>query len=149
LIVQGIQKLVEREDLTGVESQKIMEELMSGEVSNSQVAAFLTALRMKGETIEEITMFAETMKKFCRPVHIDNMKRIVDIVGTGGDRLRTFNISTTAAFVVAGAGITVAKHFNRSVTSRSGSADVMERLGLRLDEQSPAVVEKSVKLNGP
>jgi len=145
LIVQGIQKLVERKDLTGEEARQIMEEIMSGRVSDSQVAAFLTALRMKGETVEEITMFAKTMKNFCRSVHIDNAKRIVDTCGTGGDRLQTFNISTTVAFVVAGAEITVAKHCNRSVTSKSGSADVMEKLGLRLEEQRPAIVEKSLR----
>jgi anthranilate phosphoribosyltransferase len=148
LIAQGIQKLIERENLTDEESQRIMQEIMSGDVSDSQIAAFLTALRMKGETVEELTMFAKTMKKYCCSVKVDNARYVVDTCGTGGDGLQTFNISTTVAFVVAGAEITVAKHCNRSVTSKSGSADVIERLGLRLDAVKPATVEKTLREEG-
>ena len=144
MIRDGIAKLVEGKDLTRMEAEEIMAEIMSGKATEAQIASFLTALRMKGETIEEITAFASVMRKFCYQIHPKVTGTLVDIVGTGGDRIKTFNISTIAAFVVAGAGIAVAKHGNRSVTSRCGSADVLEALGFNL-KMPPALVEKSIK----
>lgn len=144
MIREGIAKLVQGQDLTRIEAEELMSEVMSGKVTDAQIAAFLTALRMKGETIEEITAFASTMRKFCNRIHPKVTGTLVDVVGTGGDRIKTFNISTTAAFVAAGAGILIAKHGNRSVTSHSGSADLLEALGLNL-KMTPASVEKSIE----
>lgn len=145
MIREGIQKLIEGTDLTYEESGVIMTEVMSGKATSSQTAAFLTALRMKGEAVDEIIAFASVMKAHCRLIHPKVQGRLVDIVGTGGDKLKTFNVSTTAAFVIAGAGIPVAKHGNRAVTSRSGSADVLEKLGLNLNltpEAIEAIIEQ-------
>jgi anthranilate phosphoribosyltransferase len=139
MIREGIQKLIEGTDLTYEESGTIMTEVMSGKATSSQTAAFLTALRMKGEAVDEIIAFASVMKSHCHLIHPKVQGRILDIVGTGGDKLKTFNISTTAAFVIAGAGIPVAKHGNRAVTSKSGSADVLEELGLNLTLEPQAI----------
>jgi anthranilate phosphoribosyltransferase len=139
MIREGIQKLIEETNLTFAESQEIMREVMSGMTTNAQIAAFLTALRMKGETVEELIAFATVMREHCRRIHPHVENRLVDTCGTGGDKIKTFNISTAAAFVVAGAGVAVAKHGNRSVTSQSGSADVLERLGLNLNIEPEAV----------
>ncbi len=147
MIKADIGKLMDRMDLTYEESRETMEEIMSGKATSVQIAAFLTALRMKGETVEEITAFTEVMKEYCHRIHPHVNGRLVDTCGTGGDKIKTFNISTTAAFVVAGAGVAVAKHGNRSVTSRSGSADVLERLGLNLNLE-PEAVEKAVEKVG-
>jgi len=144
MIQEGIQKLVDRKDLTHQESQEIMKEIMSGNATSAQIAAFLTALRMKGETITEITAFAKIMQEFCHQIHPKVNGRLVDTCGTGGDQIKTFNVSTTAAFVVSGAGIAVAKHGNRSVTSKSGSADVLENLGLNLNLE-PETIEKVIE----
>jgi anthranilate phosphoribosyltransferase len=139
MIREGIQKLIEGTDLTYEESGVIMNEVMSGKATSSQTAAFLTALRMKGEVVDEIIAFASVMKSHGRLIHPKVQGRLVDIVGTGGDKIKTFNISTTAAFVIAGAGVPVAKHGNRAVTSRSGSADVLEKLGLNLSLEPQAI----------
>ena len=147
MIKEGIAKLVENRNLTYEESCEIMREIMCGKATSAQIAAFLTALRMKGETVEEITAFAKTMKKFCHKINPKIGSRLVDTCGTGGDKIKTFNISTTAAFIAAGAGVLVAKHGNRSVTSKSGSADVLERLGLNLNI-SAQKVEESIKKIG-
>ncbi|NLB76052.1 MAG: anthranilate phosphoribosyltransferase [Crenarchaeota archaeon] len=136
---EGIQKLIEGQDLTFQESGDIMTEVISGKATSSQTAAFLTALRMKGEVVDEIIAFASVMKSCCRQINPRVQGRLVDIVGTGGDKLKTFNISTTASFVIAGAGIPVAKHGNRSVTSKSGSADVLENLGLNIALEPQAI----------
>jgi len=144
MIREGIAKLTEREDLCYEESQDIMKEIMSGKAECTQIAAFLTALRMKGETVEEITAFAKVMREYCSRIHPLVRGRLVDTCGTGGDKIKTFNISTAAAFVVAGAGVAVAKHGNRSVTGKSGSADVLERLGLNLN-MSQEAVEKAIE----
>jgi anthranilate phosphoribosyltransferase len=144
MIQKGLQKLVDRSDLTDQESQEIMKEIMSGNATSAQIAAFLTALRMKGETITEITAFAKIMQQFCHQIHPRVNERLVDTCGTGGDKIKTFNVSTTAAFVVSGTGIPVAKHGNRSVTSKSGSADVLEKLGLNLSID-PNIVEKIIE----
>jgi len=144
MIREGVQKLIAGMHLTYDESRDIMEEIMSGNATQAQIGAFLTALRMKGETIDEISALAAVMRKFCHRIHPQVRGRLVDTCGTGGDRVKTFNISTTAAFVVAGAGVPVAKHGNRSVTSKSGSADILEKLGFDLS-LVPNVVEKNIE----
>lgn len=115
---------------------------MAGEASDAQIAAFLTALRSKGETAEEMTGFVEAMRAAAVPVEID--EPIVDLVGTGGDKSGTFNISTTAAFIAAGAGVKIAKHGNRAASSPTGSADLLEALGIDLDV-SPEQTAQMVK----
>ncbi len=110
-----------------------MGEIMAGNATEVQTASFLTGLRMKGETVEEITAFAAIMRRFCSQISPKVAGILIDTCGTGGDTVKTFNISTIAAFVAAGAGMTIAKHGNRSVTSRSGSADVLEALGVKID----------------
>jgi len=139
MIREGIQKLIDGANLTSGESQEIMREVVSGKATNAQIAAFLAALRMKGETVEELIAFAAVMREWCRRIHPCVQSRLVDTCGTGGDKTKTFNISTAAAFVVAGAGVAIAKHGNRSVTSQSGSADVLEKLGLNLNMEPEAV----------
>ena len=147
MIREAIQILIEQKNLTFEQSQTIMREIMSGEASPSQIAAFLTGLRIKGETVEELIAFAEIMRQHSRQIHPKTRGRLVDTCGTGGDKVKTFNISTAAAFVIAGAKISIAKHGNRSVTSRSGSADVLEKLGLKLN-MAPLLVEKSIEQVG-
>jgi len=147
MIREGIQKLIEGISLTGSESDEIMREVMSGKATNAQTAAFLTALRMKGEAVEELIAFASVMREHSSQIHPQVQGRLVDTCGTGGDKIKTFNVSTAAAFVVAGAGIPVAKHGNRSVTSRSGSADVLENLGLNLS-MAPQTVECTIEKVG-
>jgi anthranilate phosphoribosyltransferase len=144
VIREGIQKLIEKTNLTFDESQEIMREVMSGKATNAQIAAFLTALRLKGETVEELIALATVMREHCRRIHPHVEGRLVDTCGTGGDKIKTFNISTAAAFVVAGAGVPIAKHGNRSVTSKSGSADVLERLGLNL-KMTPENVQNNIE----
>lgn len=145
-IQQAIHQLFARKDLSVQEADAAMTEIMQGEATPAQIGAFLAALRMKGETIDEITGCATAMKRSAIQVHpnIDNAM-LVDVVGTGGDSTGTFNISTTAAFVVAGHGVKVAKHGNRSVSSKCGSADVLAALGVHLQltaEQSAECIEE-------
>jgi len=147
MIRDGVQKLIDGTNLTCEESRGVMKEIMSGQATSAQTAAFLTALRMKGETVEEIQAFAEIMRGCSNQIHPRVKGRLVDTCGTGGDKIKTFNISTTAAFVVAGAGVAIAKHGNRSVTSQSGSADVLESLGLNLD-MSPETVQNTIEQVG-
>lgn len=128
-----IQKLVDGKDLTQAEAENAMRYIMSGRATQSQMGGFLTAMRMKGVSVPEITAFALVMREFAIKINPRVDTVLVDMCGTGGDAIKTFNISTAASFVVAGAGIPVAKHGNRSVTSKSGSADVMEALGGRID----------------
>ena len=135
MITDFIQKMIERADLTEAEARQAMEEIMSGQSTDAQIAGFLTALRMKGETSQELVGFAGVMREKAEPLWDGEVLPVLDTAGTGGDRLGTFNISTAAAFVAAAAGVRVAKHGNRSATSRCGSADVMEALGL--DIQMP------------
>jgi anthranilate phosphoribosyltransferase len=144
LIREGISKLVELQNLSSQEASQIMSEIMTGEATNAQVASFLTALRMKGETVEEIVAFAGTMRRFSRRIHPKVRGRIVDTCGTGGDKIKTFNVSTAAALIAAGAGATVAKHGNRSVTSKCGSADVLEHFGVNLNLE-PQKVERLIE----
>jgi anthranilate phosphoribosyltransferase len=144
MITDAIQKLVERIDLSEAEARSAMEDLMSGQASDAQVAAFLTALRMKGETASELVSFARVMREKAEPFWDGEVLAVLDTCGTGGDRSGTFNISTAAAFVVAGAGVRVAKHGNRSATSLCGSADAMEALGVNI--QMPVdVLRKAVR----
>jgi anthranilate synthase/phosphoribosyltransferase len=131
-IKEGIGKVMLGEDLSGEEAEAVMGQIMAGEATPAQIGAFLTALRLKGETVEEITGCARAMRRSAIPVR-PQRGDLVDTCGTGGDRTGTFNISTTAAFVVAGAGLAVAKHGNRSVSSHCGSADVLEALGVNLE----------------
>jgi len=144
MIKEVIEKLVNGQDLTYDESRVVMKEIMLGEATQAQIASFLTALRIKGETIEEISAFAAVMRDFCCKIHPKVQGRLVDTCGTGGDKLKTFNVSTTATFVIAGVDIAIAKHGNRSVTSKSGSADVLENLGLNLNVK-PETVEKVIE----
>src|SRR5947209_17528868 len=135
MITDFIQKMIERVDLTEAEARQAMEEIMSGQSTDAQIAGFLTALRMKGETSQELVGFAQVMRERAEPLWDGEIPAVLDTCGTGGDRSGTFNISTAAAFVAAATGVRVAKHGNRSATSRCGSADVMEALGL--DIQMP------------
>jgi anthranilate phosphoribosyltransferase len=143
MIVDAIRTVVEGKSLTREEAFEVMDAIMSGQATDAQIAAFLTGLRMKGETVEELIGFARVMREKVSPVRTrarvqtslsgTDREMLVDTCGTGGDATGTFNVSTATAFVVAGAGIPVAKHGNRSVSSLCGSADVVEALGVRLD----------------
>ena len=146
MIQEAIHKVINRQDLTYEEAVEVMGEIMSGEASQIQMATFLTALRMKGETIEEITACAQGMRN--AGAHIAPNCEAVEIVGTGGAEEGTFNISTTSAFVMAAAGVLVTKHGNRSVSSKSGAADVLEKLGanLMLDEEKAMEVLKKTNM---
>ncbi len=125
-----LDKLMLQEDLTPQEATDAMDTLMTGQATPAQVAAFLTALRMKGETVEEISAFAQVLRG--RASRVTTGRPVIDIVGTGGDGTNTFNISTAAAFVTAAAGMPVAKHGNRAASSRCGTADVLEALGVNI-----------------
>lgn len=131
MIKEAISSLVSGKSLTMGEAGEVMEEIMTDKVTPAQFGAFVIALRMKGETVDEIAGMAKTMRQKAIPVSVSGP--VVDTCGTGGDVSGTFNISTTAAFVAAGAGLKVAKHGNRAMSSQSGSADVLEALGIRLD----------------
>jgi len=139
-----LNKLFEKEDLSFIEAEEVANLLMSGKVNNSQIASLLTALRIKGETATEIAGFANAMRS--NGVKINhNSENLIDVCGTGGDNSGSFNISTAVAFVVAGAGINVAKHGNRSITSKSGSSDVLKELGVNIEltpEQSQKALDK-------
>lgn len=123
-----LKKLVHRQDLTSKEAEQALQSIISGEVENEQIAAFLAAMRTKGETTQELTAFVRVMRDAAVKPEV-NVDGAVDLCGTGGDNSGTFNISTAAMFVVAGAGVPVLKHGNRSISSKSGSADVLEALG--------------------
>ncbi|MDP3804608.1 MAG: anthranilate phosphoribosyltransferase [Candidatus Omnitrophota bacterium] len=131
MIREAIEKVVKGINLSEAEMRASFDEIMSGKATNAQIGAFVTALRMKGESVEEITGAAKVMRE--KSLHINAGEDVVDTCGTGGSGANTFNISTTAAFVVAGCGLKVAKHGNRSASSRCGSADVLEALGVKLD----------------
>jgi len=132
MIKEAIAKVVTGTSLSEAEAEGVMREIMQGEATDAQISAYITSLRMKGETVEEITGSARVMRE--KAVHIKlEAPYQVDTCGTGGDMSHTFNISTTVAFVVAGAGVAVAKHGNRSVSSKSGSADVLQALGINIE----------------
>jgi anthranilate phosphoribosyltransferase len=156
MIKKAIAKVVEMEDLTEAEMIEVMDQIMSGGATSAQVAAFITALRMKGETVEEITGAARVMRDRVTRIRtgrnildIDraeinpDMETVLDTCGTGGSGTNTFNVSTTVAFVVSACGVKVAKHGNRSVSSSCGSADVLEALGVNL-EVTPETVERCI-----
>jgi len=140
MIKQAIAKVIERKNLTREEASLTADTIMKGEATPSQVGAFLVALRMKGETIDEITGFAEQMRAHSVKIH-PRAENLVDTCGTGGDISHTFNISTVSALVAAGAGVHIAKHGNRSVSSKCGSADLLEALGVRVDLPPAKVTE--------
>ncbi|MFO1530695.1 MAG: anthranilate phosphoribosyltransferase [Kiritimatiellia bacterium] len=140
MIREAIARLVERQPLTRAEARDTLREIMRGEATPAQIAGFLTALRMAGETADIIAGAAEAMREAVTPV-VTRRPHLVDTCGTGGDGAHTFNISTTAAFVAAGAGAAVAKHGNRGVSSKSGSADVLAALGVKTD-CDPAVMTR-------
>ena len=139
-IKQALQTVLDKQDLSREQMRTVMRIIMSGEATSAQIAGFLIALRCKGETVEEITAAAEVMRELATKVNIQG-EHIIDTCGTGGDGANTFNISTTCAFVVAAAGGTVAKHGNRSVSSRSGSADVLEAAGVNLNLSAEQVAQ--------
>jgi anthranilate phosphoribosyltransferase len=138
---EALQRCIEHREIFHDEMLQIMRAIMSGELSPTMTAAILTGLRSKKETIGEITAAATVMREFATPVKVSDNSHFVDIVGTGGDGAHTFNISTTAMFVAAGAGAKVAKHGNRSVSSKSGTADVLEALGVKITLQAPQVAQ--------
>ncbi len=142
LISKAIARVVEGQDISGREAADVMRQIMSGECTPAQIGAYLIAMRMKGETVDEIAGSARVMREMATAIRVDD-PLVVDTCGTGGDRQGTFNISTTAAFVVAGGGVTVAKHGNRAVSGKSGSADVLMALGVNV-ELPPAAVEQCV-----
>jgi anthranilate phosphoribosyltransferase len=145
MIREAIARVVDGHDLTRSESAEVMEEIMTGQSTPAQFGALVTALRVKGETVEEIAGFASTMRRLATPVA--PAQPVVDTCGTGGDGGGTFNISTTAALVAAGAGAYVAKHGNRSMSSKCGSADVLEALGVNI-QLAPAQVEACIEQAG-
>ena len=130
MIKEAILKVYKHQDLTYDEAYQTMDEIMSGEASEVQMSAYLTAMSMKGETIEEITASAKAMRDHC--VRLLNDEEVLEIVGTGGDGSNTFNISTTSSIIISAAGVSVAKHGNRSASSKCGAADVLEELGVNI-----------------
>lgn len=139
-IQQAIAAVTAQQNLSGEQMQSVMRQIMTGECTPAQIGGLLIGLAMKGETVEEITAAAEVMISLADQVDI-NAQPLIDIVGTGGDGLSTFNVSTAASFVAAGAGVKVAKHGNRSVSSSSGSADLLEHLGANLNLEAAQVVK--------
>ncbi|HET7773971.1 MAG TPA: anthranilate phosphoribosyltransferase [Burkholderiaceae bacterium] len=140
---EALQRTIEHREIFHDEMVKIMRMIMSGEISPAMTAAILTGLRVKKETIGEITAAAQVMREFATKVPVQSHAHLVDVVGTGGDAAHTFNISTASMFVAAAAGAKVAKHGGRSVSSKSGSADVLEALGVNLN-QSPARIAQCI-----
>lgn len=152
MIKESISKLIEKRDLTRGEMQAVMEEIMTGGATSAQIGAFLTALRLKGETIEEITGAALVMREKAAKIDFSSEGKIisapiVDTCGTGGSGLNVFNVSTASAFVAAGGGLLVAKHGNKSVSSACGSADVMTALGINI-ELTPDEVKECILKTG-
>jgi len=140
MITDAIKQVIECQSLSFEEAQAAMTEIMEGQATDAQIASFITALRMKGETVAEIAGFARVMRDKAVPIRTKH-EVVVDTCGTGGDVSGTFNVSTTAAFVVAGAGVAVAKHGNRSVSSKCGSADLLEALGVQIEIEAEEVEE--------
>jgi anthranilate phosphoribosyltransferase len=145
-VQKAINQLINGKNLSRSDSRKAMRAIMNGEGTDAQISAFLVALRMKGETVDEIAGAVEAIKSKSTRIK-SKFKNVVDTCGTGGDALNTFNISTAAALVAAGAGVAVAKHGNRSVSSKSGSADVLKSLGVNID-LSPVKMEECLYVTG-
>lgn len=143
---KAIAAVVEGNDLTREEAERVAELILTGQATEIEIAGFLTALRMKGETVDEILGFASVLRSKANTIS-PKCENYVDLVGTGGDCTYSFNISTTSSFVVAGAGLPVAKHGNRSISSRSGAADVLEQLGVNI-AAAPEIVQKCVEEAG-
>lgn len=146
MIKEAIAKLIKKKDLTQKETETAISEIMEGQATDSQIAAFLVALRMKGETVDEIFACAKVMRRKAATIN-PKVDILIDTCGTGGDESNTFNISTTAAFVVAGCGIPVAKHGNKATSSHCGSADVLKQLGVNI-KLNPKNVEKCIEKIG-
>ena len=140
MIQEAIAKLVKNENLTYDIAADVMDEIMSGKATDAQKAAFLTAMHMKGETIDEITACAAIMRKHCGVFSYD-VPEVIDIVGTGGDCAGTFNISTLASVVASSVGAKVAKHGNRAASSKCGTADCLEALGVNIDQSPKKCIE--------
>jgi len=132
-IQQAIKAVIAKQDLTEEQMRNVITDIMTGKTTDAQIGGFLVGLSMKGETVAEVTAAAKVMRSLATEVHVNNSKNLVDTCGTGGDGLGLFNISTASALVVAAAGGQVAKHGNRSISSKSGSADVLEAAGVNLD----------------
>lgn len=143
---EALQSCIEGRELSHEDMTAMMRHIMSGDIPPTLVAAFLVALRTKKETVGEIAAAAQVMREFATPVHVSDTRHLVDVVGTGGDGAHTFNISTAAMFVAAAAGAKIAKHGNRSVSSKSGSADVLEALGVNLNVSPERVAESIATL---
>src|SRR2546430_11308542 len=144
MIREYIPVLLENHNLTREQAEAAMMAIMDGQAKHSEISGFLIGLKKKGEAVDEITAIARVMRTFSRTVSPRVDGSLLDTCGTGGDRTKPFNVSTTAAFVIAATGVRVAKHGNRSFTSRCGSADLLEQLGLKL-EIEPALVEKAIE----
>lgn len=144
MIKEAIKTAIEKKDLSPEMAEEVMNEIMNGKASDIDISAYLTALRMKGETIDEITASARGMRKNCTRLLHD--MDVLEIVGTGGDEAFTFNISTVSAFVISAGGVPVAKHGNRSVSSKCGAADVLESLGVNITAETE-LMQKSLKEN--
>ncbi len=142
MITESLKKIINSHDLSRQETEAVFSQIMQGKATPAQIAAFLTALHIKGETVDEITGAAAIMRKFAEPLNIKS-KVIMDTCGTGGTGKHCFNVSTLTALVVSAAGVTVAKHGNRSITSKSGSADLLEALGVNINA-SPSLTEACI-----
>lgn len=140
---ENLNRIIRRIDLSDIQMSQMLSDILNGTIPDTQIAAFMAALATKGETFEELAGAAQAMRKHAVRIHC-NAATVIDTCGTGGDGMNTFNISTTTAFVVAGCGVTVAKHGNRSVSSKCGSADVLEGLGVNLDT-NPEIVEEAIE----
>lgn len=147
IIQQALKTLMEKQDLSNEQMEKTMLEIMTGKTTNAQIGGFLIALAMKGESVNEITSAVRVMRGLSTKLPINTNKPLIDTCGTGGDNLNTFNISTASALVVASAGIKVAKHGNRSISSKSGSADLLELVGVKIDADLETVVRCIEKVN--
>ncbi len=151
MLREALLKITAKTDLSRAEAEQVMERVLSGRATDAQIFALLSGLRDKTETLDEIVGFAKAMRRHAKPIFLPGQstvdKALVDTCGTGGDGSGTFNVSTVAAFVVAGAGVRVAKHGNRSISSRCGSADVLEQLGARID-LAPDSVRRSIESVG-
>ena len=147
MVKEILNKLIGFENLTSEEVKNLFNLIMEGKLTDTQIGAILTALKMKGETIEEITSAANVMRQKAVKVPVKDRSKLVDTCGTGGDKVNTFNVSTISAFVVAGAGAKVAKHGNRSVSSKCGSADIMQALGVNI-EMPPEVASRALEEAG-